>query len=156
MLKKIVAAAALAMLASSSFAGTPGAVYGGLDVGSTTLDGISGSETSIGGFVGYNFHQNFSVEGGYRHLGTWDGMDVDQTAVSVIGALPLDQRFNLFGRIGYNHLTADSAYGEGSHSDVLLGVGVGYAFSQKVAGRIEVQKPSSDSTNIGASVVYQF
>jgi predicted porin len=160
MLKKIVAAAALAMLASSSFAGTPGTVYGGLDVGSTKLDGVSESQTSFGGFVGYNFHQNFAVEGGFRRLGTWDGagsdVTVDQTAVSVIGTLPLSQGFNVYGRLGYNHVKADAGWTEGSDSGVLYGVGVGYTFSPKLAGRIEVQKPTSDSTNVGASVVYQF
>ncbi len=160
MLKKIVTAAALAMLASSSFAGTPGTVYGGLDVGSTKLDGVSDSKTSFGGFVGYNFHQNFAVEGGFRRLGSWDGagsdVTVDQTHVSLIGTLPLNQGFNVYGRLGYNHIKADSGFAEASDSGVLYGVGVGYNFSQRVAGRIEVQKPSSDSTNVGASVVYQF
>jgi OOP family OmpA-OmpF porin len=156
MLKKIVAAAALAMLASSSFAGTPGTVYGGLDVGSTKIDNVSDSKTSFGGFVGYNFHQNFAVEGGFRRLGTWGDTTVDQTAVSVIGTLPLSQGFNVFGRLGYNYIKSDDGHVEGSDSGVLLGVGVGYAFSPKLAGRIEVQKPTSDSTNVGASVVYQF
>jgi OOP family OmpA-OmpF porin len=160
MLKKIVAAAALAMLASSSFAGTPGTVYGGLDVGSTKLDGNSDSQASFGGFVGYNFHQNFAVEGGFRRLGTWDNggpdVTVDQTAVSVIGTLPLNQGFNVYGRLGYNYVKVDRSYGDASESGTLYGVGVGYTFSPKLAGRIEVQKPTSDSTNVGASVVYQF
>lgn len=160
MLKKIVAAAALAMLASSSFAGTPGTVYGGLDVGSTKIDGVSDSKASFGGFVGYNFHQNFSVEAGYRRLGSWDGagsdVNVDQTAISLIGALPLSQGFNVYGRLGYNHIKTDAGFAESSDSGALYGVGVGYNFSPRVAGRIEVQKPSSDSTNVGASVVYQF
>jgi len=160
MLKKIAAAAALAMLACSSFAGTPGTVYGGLDVGSTKVDGVSDSKTSFGGFVGYNFHQNFSVEAGYRRLGAWDigggDLTVNQTAVSVIGALPLDQRFNIFGRLGYNHIKSETPFNEAGDTGVLYGVGVGYNFSQKVAARVEVQKPSSDSTNVGVSVVYQF
>lgn len=156
MLKKIVAAAALAMLASSSFAGTPGTVYGGLDVGSTKIDNVSDSKASFGGFVGYNFHENFSVEAGYRRLGTWGDVNVDQAAVSVLGALPLAQGFNVYGRLGYNHIQADSGFAQSSDSGVLYGVGVGYNFTPRVAGRIEVQKPSSDSSNVGASVVYQF
>lgn len=144
------------MLASSSFAGTPGTVYGGIDVGSTKVDGVSDSQTSVGGFVGYNFHQNFSVEGGYRRLGDWDGVTVDQTHVSLVGALPLSQGFNVYGRLGYNHIKTDAGFAEASDSGVLYGVGVGYNFNAKVSGRIEVQKPTNDSTNVGASVVYQF
>lgn len=160
MLKKIVAAAALAVMASSSFAGTPGTLYGGLDVGSTKVDNISGKETSFGGFVGYNFHQNFALEGGFRRLATYDvvGEDVtlDQTALSVVGSVPLSQGFNVFGRLGYNHLKADSGFGGGSDSGVLYGVGLGYNFSPTVAGRVEVQKPSSDSTNVSVGVAFQF
>jgi OOP family OmpA-OmpF porin len=160
MLKKIVAAAALAVMASSSFAGTPGTVYGGLDVGSTKVDGISGKETSFGGFVGYNFHQNFALEGGFRRLAQYDvvgeDLTLDQTALSVVGTVPLSQGFNVFGRLGYNHLKADSNFGGASDSGVLYGVGLGYNFSPTIAGRVEVQKPSSDSTNVSVGVAYQF
>jgi predicted porin len=160
MLKKIVAAAALAVMASSSFAGTPGTLYGGLDVGSTKVDGISGKETSFGGFVGYNFHQNFALEGGFRRLAKYDvvgeDLTLDQTALSVVGTVPLSQGFNVFGRLGYNHLKADSNFSGASDSGVLYGVGLGYNFSPTIAGRVEVQKPSSDSTNVSVGVAYQF
>jgi predicted porin len=160
MLKKIVAAAALAVMASSSFAGTPGTLYGGLDVGSTKVDGISGKETSFGGFVGYNFHQNFALEGGFRRLAAYDvgseELTLDQTALSVVGSVPLSQGFNVFGRLGYNHLKADSNFGGASDSGVLYGVGLGYNFSEKVSGRVEFQKPSSDSSNVSVGIAYQF
>jgi hypothetical protein len=160
MFKKIVAAAALAVVASSSFAGTPGTLYGGLDVGSTKVDGISGKETSFGGFVGYNFHQNFALEGGFRRLAKYDNvvgedLTLDQTALSVVGTVPLSSGFNVFGRLGYNYLKADSNFSD-SDSGVLYGVGLGYNFSPTVAGRVEVQKPSSDSTNVSVGVAFQF
>jgi OOP family OmpA-OmpF porin len=161
MFKKIVAAAALAVMAASSFAATPGTLYGGLDVGSTKVDGISGKETSFGGFVGYNFHQNFALEGGFRRLaeydqGLGDDLTVDQTALSVVGTVPLSQGFNVFGRLGYNHLKADSNFGDDSDSGVLYGVGLGYNFSPTVAARVEVQKPDSDKTNVSVGVAFQF
>jgi OOP family OmpA-OmpF porin len=159
MLKKIVAAATLTLIASSSFAGTPGTVYGGLDVGSTKVDGSS-KETSVGGFVGYNFHQNFALEGGLRRLGSYDvpgdDLTLDQTALSVVGSVPLNQGFNVFGRLGYNHLKTDSDFINGSESGVLYGVGLGYNFSPTVAGRVEVQKPASDLTNVSVGVAFQF
>jgi hypothetical protein len=161
MLKKIAAAAALAVMASSSFAGTPGTLYGGLDVGSTKVEDISGKKTSFGGFVGYNFHQNFALEGGLRrlaeyNLGAGQELTYDQTALSVVGSVPLSQGFNVFGRLGYNHIKADSNFGDDSESGVLYGVGLGYNFSPTIAGRVEVQKPTSDSTNVGVGVAFQF
>jgi OOP family OmpA-OmpF porin len=156
MLKKIVAAAALAVMASSSFAGTPGTLYGGVDLGRTKVDDVPGRETS----VGYNFHQNFALEGGFRRLASYDiageDLTVDQTALSVVGSVPLSRGFNVYGRLGYNYLKGDSDFGSAHDSGVLYGVGLGYNFSPTVAGRVEVQKPSSDSTNLSVGVAFQF
>jgi hypothetical protein len=159
-MKKIVAAVALAMLASTSFAGTPGTLYAGVDVGTTKIDGASGKETSYGGFVGYNFHQNFALEAGFRRLGKWDEpgevMKVDQTALSVIGSVPLGENFSLFGRLGYNYLKVRGCSCNDNVSGVLYGIGLGYNFSQTVAARVEVQKPTSDSSNVSVGLAFQF
>ncbi|WP_426176518.1 porin family protein [Massilia sp. TWR1-2-2] len=168
MLKKIAFAAALAILSTSSFAAENPSVYAGVDVGSTKLDGFSDRETSFGGFIGYQFHQNMAVELGYRSLADFDtvvsgtkvGVKLNQTAVSFIGTLPLSSGFNVFGRLGYNHLEAKGSVSGFSAADstngVLYGVGVGYAFNAKIAARVEVQKPSSDSSNVSIGVSYKF
>lgn len=163
MLKKIVAAAAIALLAGSSYAADAGA-YAGLDVGSTKVDSLSGSKVSFGGFVGYNFNENFAVEGSVRRLGRWDvnGADVklNQVLLSVIGSYPVSPEFNVFGRLGYNRLSADASFmgnsGSGSSKGSMYGFGVGYNFSSQIVGRLEVQKPSSDSTNLSIGVAYKF
>jgi OOP family OmpA-OmpF porin len=166
MFKKIAIAATLAMLASPSFAAGP--FYGGVDFGSTKIDDVSDRHTSYGGFLGYNFHQNFAIEGSYRRLADFDevisntkvGVTVDQAALSLVGTLPLSSGFNVYGRLGYNRLEAKGSVGNISASDTtsggLYGVGLGYSFTPTVSGRIEVQKPSSDSTNINAGVVIRF
>jgi predicted porin len=166
MFKKIAFAATLAMVASSAFAVGP--IYGGADFGSTKIDDVSDRQTSYGAFIGYNFHQNFAIEAGYRRLGDYDvvvgstkvGVTVDQTALSLVGTLPLSSGFNVYGRLGYNQLKAKGSVGNVSDTEStsggLYGVGAGYAFSPTVSGRIEVQKPSSDSTNINAGVVIRF
>jgi opacity protein-like surface antigen len=153
MMKKIVAAAALALVASSSFAGTPGTMYVGGDIGETKFDGVNDRENSYGAFVGYNFHQNFAIEGGYRSLASDDNADVEQVAVSVVGTLPLSAGFGVFGRLGFNHLSADNAESE---DKAVYGVGVSYNFSNKISGRVEYQKPHSDVSNISVGVAYQF
>lgn len=164
MFKKIIAAAALATLASSAFAAQPNTFYGGLDAGSTKIDGFGDNKTSYGAFLGYNFHENFAAEIGARRLGSFstNGVDVDadQYQASIVGTLPLQNNFNVFGRLGYNKLKASASYqdftADADDSGVLYGVGVGYNFTPTISGRIEFQKPSSDSHNVSAAVAFAF
>jgi OOP family OmpA-OmpF porin len=168
MFKKIAIAAALAIVTSSSFAADKPFFYAGADVGSTKIDDVSDRQTSYGGFVGYSFNQNIAVEAGYRRLADFDlfygntkfGATIDQSAVSVIGTLPLSSGFSVFSRLGYNRLNAtvsgSGANGVGSDSGVLYGIGAAYAFTPTVSARLELQKPSSDSTNVSAGISFKF
>lgn len=164
MLKKIAAAAALALVASSSFAAAPTAFYGGLDVGSTKIDDFDQDKTSFGGFLGYGFNQFFAVELGYRYLGKFDvfGTDVKakQTHLSLVGSYPLNAQFDVYGRLGYNNLRAEAKAGGITYGDNtdggLYGIGLNYNFNPQLSGRFEVQKPSSDSTNYSVGVVWKF
>lgn len=164
MFKKLAAAAALALVASSTFAAAPTAFYGGLDVGSTDIDNLDGNKTSVGAFVGYGFNQFFAVELGYRQLGKWDFGPVDlkakQTHLSLVGSYPLNAQFDVYGRIGYNNLRGEASYGGYKYGDDtdggLYGVGLNYNFTPTLSGRIEAQKPSSDSTNYSVGLVWQF
>jgi hypothetical protein len=166
MFKKIAIATTLSLLASSSFAAAP--IYAGADFGSTKIQDVSDRSSSYGVFIGYKFHENFAIEGSFRRLadfdftvGTASGNEtVDQTALSVIGSLPLASGFNLYARLGYNRLKAKASISgfnaDDSTSGGLYGVGVGYTFSPTVSARLEVQKPSSDSTNVHAGVAFNF
>jgi hypothetical protein len=164
MFKKFAVAAALALVASSSFAAAPTAFYGGLDVGSTKLDGFDDNKTSFGGFVGYGFNQFVAVELGYRQLGKFDvyGVDVKakQTHLSVVGSYPLMPQLDVYGRLGYNNLRAEASYGNttyGENTDGgLYGIGLNYNFTPAISGRIEAQKPSSDATNYSVGIVFKF
>ncbi|MBQ5949193.1 outer membrane beta-barrel protein [Massilia sp. ST3] len=164
MFKKIAALAALIVASSSAFAVEPGALYAGVDAGKTKLEGWSDRETSFGAFVGYKFHPNFAAEFNYRRLGDADigmfNVKVDQAALSVIGTMPLGNNFDLYGRLGYNRVEVDASSGgftgTDSTSRAVYGVGLGYAFTPAISGRIEVQKPTSDLTNVSAGVVFKF
>jgi predicted porin len=163
MMKKIFAAAALSLLASSAFATPPG-YYGGLDVGSTKLDNIDDSKTGYGGFLGYGFNRFVAMELGYRQLGQWTiiGADVTikQAHVSVIGSYPLAPQFDLYGRLGYSNIRGEASYGgntaSATDSGGMYGIGLNYDFTPAVSGRVEVQKPSSDSTYYNVGVVFKF
>lgn len=169
MFKKIAFAATLAVLASSSFAAVAPSIYAGADIGSTKIDGISDRSTSFGAFIGYQFHENFAVEGAYRRLADFDmnfngtkfgNVTLDQAAVSLVGTLPLSSGFNVFGRLGYNRVDATGNAGSSSSADstsgALVGIGLGYAINARVSARVEVQKPSSDSSNLNVGVSYKF
>ncbi|HEU4372970.1 MAG TPA: outer membrane beta-barrel protein [Telluria sp.] len=160
MFKKIALAATLAIAATSSFAQVRPAVYAGVDVGSTKLDGVSDRQSSFGGFVGYQFNQSMAVEAGYRRLADFDDVTINQTHASVIGILPLQSNFNIYARLGYNHLETRTgllhAGLDGSTSGVLYGVGVGYNFTPNITARLEAQKPTSDRSNVSGTLSLKF
>ncbi|TFW30415.1 hypothetical protein E4L96_00085 [Massilia arenosa] len=169
-MKKTALIAALALFATAASAADtilPG-FYAGADLGRSTADDYDGHETSYGGFLGYQINQNFAAELGYRRLadttvrfaGYNVDAKVDQTAISVLGIVPLQKNFSVYGRLGYNHLKAKASLAGYSASDsdnkVLYGVGVTYAFTPAIVGRAEVQRPSSDSTNLSVGVAFTF
>lgn len=168
MFKKFAAAAALLAAASSAaFAAEPPSLYAGVDVSSTKISGYD-RHGGYGAFLGYQFNESFAVEGGYHRLAETEyrsgplraDVTIDQLDLSVIGSLPLSAGFDLYGRLGYNRLTADAdvaGFGAKEHdNNVLYGVGLGYAFTPAVHARLEVQKPSSDATKILAGVAFKF
>ena len=168
MFKKIVIASALALMASASFAQTVPGVYAGGQISSFDLDGFDDRETGAGVFAGYQFNDMFAVEVGYARLGSTDvrannvpvNVKFNQTALSGIATLPLSGGFNVYGRLGYNRVDVKaSAGGFSATEDVsgaLYGVGLGYNFTPKIAGRVEFQKASSDSTTALAAIVFKF
>lgn len=165
MFKKIAVAAALVIASSSAFAAEAPAVYAGFNVSSTEFDGFDDKEGGFGGFVGYKVNQNFAIEGGYHSLAkaNEDGARIrlTQTEISAIGTLPLSNGFSIYGRLGYNDLKVKvSGGGEsitvGIDDGVVYGVGLGYAFSPVISGRVEVSKPNSDMTKVTAGVAFHF
>ena len=167
MFKKFAVATALLAAASGAFAAEPPSIYAGVDVSSTKISGAD-RDGGYGAFLGYRFNESFAVEGGYHRLAETDyyagalraNVTLDQLDLSVIGSLPLSAGFDLYGRLGYNRLTADAdvaGFGVREHdNNVLYGVGLGYAFTPVIHARLEVQKPSSDATRIVAGLAFVF
>lgn len=163
MFKKVIVGSAFILMSATALA-APAGFYGGLDIGSTSVDDLDSSKVSYGIYGGYGFNQYFATELGYRHLGKWDlyglGVSVRQTHLSLVGSYPLTQQLDLYGRLGYNNLRGEVRYGGviygAESSGGLYGIGLGYRFGQNLFGRAEVQKPSSDSTNYGVSLSWQF
>jgi OOP family OmpA-OmpF porin len=166
MFKQLAIAGALAIVATSSFAGGDLGFYPsryvGADVGSTKLKGQSERSNSHGVYLGYVFAPNFALEVEARRLGEFDfcchHLEFDQAAISLAGLVPLGD-FRVFGRIGYNKLriTAKPPHvPTETNSGNLIGVGLGFAFSPTVAARVEIQKPSNDLSNVSFGVMIRY
>jgi hypothetical protein len=164
MFKKFAATAVLALLSTSAFAALPTGFYAGVNAGSTKIDDFDGNESAFGGLVGYGFNPNVAVEVGYRQHGTWEfyGADVKikQTDISVVAGLPLGANFDLYGRLGYANAKVEvKGYGYAGDDDTnnaLYGIGLGYTFSPNLSARLEVQRPASDVTHVGAALIWKF
>jgi OOP family OmpA-OmpF porin len=168
MFKKLAAAAALALMASSSFAAAPTGFYIGADAGATKIDDFDGTKKALGVFGGYGFNQNVAVELGYREHGKYHydvfGYDVEvkakQTHLSVVGSFPLNSQLDLYGRLGMSDVKAEARFRGVKESDsdtkALYGIGLNMSFTPNIFGRVEVQKMTSDSTTLNVGVGYKF
>lgn len=169
MFKKIAVAATFAILSTGALAADQAAQsqsywYGGADIGTSKLKNYDEQKGGYGVFLGYQFNPYIGVEGTYRRMADfeYDGRDIkaDQTGVSAIGTLPLRGGFSLYGRLGYNRVEfndrAPNARQGGSDHKVLVGFGAAYNFSDDVSGRVEVQRPYSDVTNLSAGISFRF
>ena len=167
MFKKIAAAVALVAASAGAFAQEMPSFYAGVAGTSTEIDGLD-RESGYGAFLGYKFNQSIAIEGGYYRVAdaeyrvgaTRANLTLDQFDVSVIGTLPLSNGFDVYGRLGYARLNAEAEVGgftgKEHDSNALYGLGLGYTFTPGVHGRLEVQKPASDTTKIVAGVAFKF
>lgn len=165
MYKKMLTAACLLLLASSSFAAQPASFYAGLDAGSTEFERTPKNETSFGGFVGYNFSTHWAGEVAVRRLGQWDltggDLTATQASLSVVATAPIGKGFDLFARVGYSHVNVDNSsrlvtLEKGSTNGAEGALGLAYHFTPAIAARVEAQLISSEISNISAGIVFSF
>ncbi len=173
MKSKIAAAVALACLSSVALAqskmGTDAGWYVGGNIGQSRSDmnssdfnsavvGVSTSkddnDTAWKLLLGYNFDQNWALEGFYTNLGEakakYSGIQTgeakltnDAWGLALKGTIPVHQQWDIYGRLGwtYNRSKLDTSFipavvpfpgavasngwsADENRSDVLLGVGV--------------------------------
>ena len=116
-------------------------------------------------YGGYQVNKYFALEGGYFDLGrfgftattvpagTLNGsIKLRGVNLDLVGTVPITERFSAFGRIGANHAQArDSFTGTGlvqvlnpnptkRDTNLKLGLGVQYAFTESLAMRAEVER----------------
>lgn len=104
------------------------------NIGNTTADGngVDESDTSFRGSVGYDFNQNFAVAIGYDNFGSFSqgGVTIDDAMgynIRVIGTLPINDDWSVFGQVGNQHWDADIVLLGGTTNvdddDFLIGIG---------------------------------
>jgi OOP family OmpA-OmpF porin len=157
-----------AALAGNAFAQSAPGWYLGGNVGRATTDfdqpapvvapgvgyGEDDNDTAWKLFGGYQFHRNFSVEGGYFDLGRYDygytapggagnsryqGLNLD-----LVGSVPFSDRFSAFARLGAAWTRARSEFGGSSQTErdwgPKVGLGLEYALTQQLAVRGEWER----------------
>ncbi|QNA89828.1 porin family protein [Massilia sp. Dwa41.01b] len=166
---KHIAATALLLVSSQAFAAESSHFYAGVDAASTKFDNLD-RDTGFGAFAGYRFNAHVAIEAGYHRLldaraytnvGSLPvDLTVDQAELSVIGSLPLSASLSAFGRAGISSITSEGK-GNGfsdstTDTGAVYGIGLAYAFTPALSGRVEVQKPTSDGTKTAAALVFSF
>lgn len=116
-------------------------------------------------FGGYQFNNNFALEGGYFDLGkfgytantTPPGMlsgDIRLKGLNLdaVGTLPITEKLSVLGRVGVNYTEASDAFtGTGavqvtnpnpskSEANYKVGLGLQYAFTENLAMRVEAER----------------
>jgi len=161
MLKKVAVALTLVAAFASAQAQSNHAFYAGADVGNTTVDGLDGADKlSYGIFGGYKFNDNVAAELNVRHMAKWNSVNLSQAGLSVLGIVPVSKEFSVYGRLGYNNLSASASSGNrtvtATTSGALYGVGVNFQVSKEVGIRAEYQRPASDTKNFSVGAHYSF
>ena len=117
------------------------------------INRVDGNDDSYAVGVGYAFSNNFSIEAGYHGFGTQNAQtncppgfaciliplrteaDVTGISLSLIGSIPVSDRFDVYGKIGLLSWDIDfsgisSAFND-SGEDLLYGVGLTWSMDER-------------------------
>jgi len=171
------AAAAALLSASMTVSAQGSSFYVGASAGTTSADFCDGlgltscddSDTGIKVFGGAAINPNFALELGYADLGeitaTGPGgtarIGVDGFQFAALGILPLNPKFNLFGKIGlYLWDVSGTAPGvtiSEDGNDIMFGLGAMWNLTQQFALRAEWEQFDMDGEDVSLiSVGAQF
>ncbi|HEX7221435.1 MAG TPA: outer membrane beta-barrel protein [Burkholderiales bacterium] len=180
-------AAALVLAASQASA----QAYLGGSVGQSDIDeqittglitggSVDGKDNAFKIFGGYMFNRHFGIEGAYVDLGevsysgnffgtpvTGGRVEVTGINISALGALPVNEQFSVFGKIGLflwdaeaNDTTGGAAFSaKEDGTDLSFGVGVGYHFTRNLGIRAEWEMfdtNDADASLLSVGVLWRF
>ena len=146
---------ASSLIATSAYAATPqedidhmgiyvGAAYGLLKVDGDDQD-FDDEDNASRYFVGAQFNQVLSLEGGYIDFGNYGNSvfntDLDGYTLALKAGLPVTERFTVYAQGGNVWWKADINATDDSDdvdgSDIFYGVGVSFALTQNLALRLD-------------------
>jgi OmpA-OmpF porin, OOP family len=147
-----VAVAAALLAATPAMATDDGGFYVGAGLGIFSVDESSFSESDTGFklFGGWMFNQFVGgeleyIDGGTVREGDF-GIDSTGLNVSLKGNWPINDQFDVFGKVGYFFWDADIDFtgnsgqeGNSSGSDLSWGIGAGYNFTDNLSITTEYQ-----------------
>ena len=185
--RKALAAAALALAASQASA----EAYLGGSIGQSDIDDeittglitagtVDGKDSAFKIFGGYMFNRHFGIEGAYVDLGevsysgnffgtpvTGGRVEVSGVNISALGALPINEQFSVFGKIGLflwdaeaNDTTGGAPFSaKEDGTDLSFGVGVSYNFTRNLGVRAEwemFEAADADATLLSVGLLWRF
>ena len=184
---KAMIAAALALAASHASA----QAYLGGSIGQSDIDdqiatglitggSVDGTDSAFKIFGGYMFNRHFGLEAAYVDLGeaTYSGnflglpvtggrVELSGVNISALGALPIGERFSLFGKIGLFMWDAEASDTTGGvpfsaqqdGTDLSFGIGLGYQFTRNLGVRAEWEMfttEDAESSLISVGLLWRF
>ena len=137
-----------------------------------TTTSIANDDKDVGYklFLGYQFHRNFAVEGGYFDLGNFSfrtttappgtlnaSYEIKGWNLDLVGILPFTERFSGFGRVGAAYAKTSSFFaGTGavpvlanpsdSETNVKYGLGLQYDINHYISLRAEAERYRASNT----------
>jgi len=175
-MKKILAVAILSTaFAAPAYAEGTG-FYGALDLNTWDLSNKGTASNPSTGYRiagGYHFTPNWGAELGYAASGNGDAggqnYKVESTQLALIGTYPINEQFDVFGKLGYamNKLSGDATAGcsDCSKDDFMYGIGAQYNFNKQFGVRFQYEDlgkvedsgtNDSAATNLSLGVVFNF
>jgi OOP family OmpA-OmpF porin len=157
-LKKILLASACCAMFLAGSASAE--MYIGAGVGKSKTDSSQSSWKLNGGF---QFNPNWGLELGYADLGRDHTGGVKSWSLAGTGTMPLGSDWSLLGKLGVasNRSRLSSS---ADHSDMLVGVGIGYTINKNLGVRLEYEDygklptdnlgNNSRGSNLGLSLRY--
>ena len=151
--------------------------YAGASFGQSKIEGETDTGWKI--FGGYQINKSFGAEFGYVNLGKVKEsgalpifgaftatIDAKAWQLVGVGTLPIDDRFSVFGKLGFARWDADlkctgflAGCGDDSGTDLTFGVGVKYNLTRNLAVRGEWENfdlGDADADLLLITIVYKF
>lgn len=103
-------------------------------------------------FAGYKVTNNLSAEGAYVNLGdmhkSGENSDISALTINAVGSLPINQQFEMFGKIGAMRWSSDNTSSDENGVGVTYGVGAKMSLNDTTKLRAEWEKfPNIDTSD---------